>query len=104
MATEPASRRHRSSLTRPSRGAIRVEGRIGTLIEVSTGFHADLTGRENIYLQGALMGIRGSGLGGSGPAFAHVVGHEYSAAGTAHLEGRLVVTPINARMVVEGRS
>jgi hypothetical protein len=83
---------------------IRVEGRIGALMEVSAGFHADLTGRENIYLQGALMGIRRIELGGSGPAFVHVVGHESSAAGTAHLGGRLVVTPINARMVVEGRS
>jgi lipopolysaccharide transport system ATP-binding protein len=35
-----------------------VEGRIGALIEVSAGFHPDLTGRENVYLQGALMGMR----------------------------------------------
>ncbi len=43
---------------RPNRGAIRVEGRIGALIEVSAGFHPDLTGRENVYLQGSLMGMR----------------------------------------------
>ena len=33
-------------------------GRIGTLIEVSAGFHGDLTGRENVFLQGAIMGMR----------------------------------------------
>ncbi len=43
---------------RPDRGVIRVEGRIGALIEVSAGFHPDLTGRENIFLQGSLMGMR----------------------------------------------
>jgi homopolymeric O-antigen transport system ATP-binding protein len=45
-------------IMRPNRGAIRVEGRIGALIEVSAGFHPDLTGRENIFLQGSLMGMR----------------------------------------------
>jgi ABC-type polysaccharide/polyol phosphate transport system ATPase subunit len=45
-------------IMRPNRGTIRVEGRIGALIEVSAGFHPDLTGRENVYLQGALMGMR----------------------------------------------
>jgi ABC-type polysaccharide/polyol phosphate transport system ATPase subunit len=47
-------------ILRPNRGAIRVNGRIGALIEVSAGFHGDLTGRENIYLQGTLMGMRKS--------------------------------------------
>jgi ABC-type polysaccharide/polyol phosphate transport system ATPase subunit len=45
-------------ILRPNHGAIQVDGRIGALIEVSAGFHQDLTGRENIYLQGALMGMR----------------------------------------------
>lgn len=45
-------------ILRPNRGHVRVEGRIGALIEVSAGFHPDLTGRENIYLQGSLMGMR----------------------------------------------
>jgi len=45
-------------ILRPNRGDIRVRGRIGALIEVSAGFHPDLTGRENIYLQGSLMGMR----------------------------------------------
>jgi lipopolysaccharide transport system ATP-binding protein len=45
-------------ILRPNKGALRVEGRIGALIEVSAGFHPDLTGRENIFLQGALMGMR----------------------------------------------
>jgi lipopolysaccharide transport system ATP-binding protein len=44
-------------ILRPNKGAVRVEGRIGALIEVSAGFHPDLTGRENVYLQGALMGM-----------------------------------------------
>jgi ABC-type polysaccharide/polyol phosphate transport system ATPase subunit len=45
-------------ILRPNSGSIHVEGRIGALIEVSAGFHPDLTGRENVYLQGALMGMR----------------------------------------------
>jgi ABC-type polysaccharide/polyol phosphate transport system ATPase subunit len=45
-------------IMRPNRGTIRVEGRIGALIEVSAGFHPDLTGRENIFLQGSLIGMR----------------------------------------------
>ena len=46
----------------PSRGWSEVRGRIGTLIEVSAGFHGDLTGRENVFLQGAIMGMRGSDI------------------------------------------
>jgi len=42
----------------PTRGTIRLSGRIGALIEIAAGFHADLTGRENVYLQGAIMGMR----------------------------------------------
>lgn len=43
---------------RPTRGRFEVRGRAGALIEVSAGFHSDLTGRENVYLQGAIMGMR----------------------------------------------
>jgi lipopolysaccharide transport system ATP-binding protein len=44
-------------ILRPTRGACHVRGRVGALIEVAAGFHPDLTGRENIYLQGAIMGL-----------------------------------------------
>lgn len=41
----------------PTRGTIDVRGRVGALIEIAAGFHGELTGRENIYLQGAIMGM-----------------------------------------------
>jgi ABC-type polysaccharide/polyol phosphate transport system ATPase subunit len=44
-------------ILRPNRGACAVRGRIGALIEVAAGFHPDLTGRENVFLQGAIMGM-----------------------------------------------
>jgi lipopolysaccharide transport system ATP-binding protein len=42
----------------PTHGRCEMHGRAGTLIEVSAGFHGDLTGRENVFLQGAIMGMR----------------------------------------------
>ena len=45
-------------ILRPTEGSCRVKGRVGALIEVAAGFHPDLTGRENIYLQGAVMGMK----------------------------------------------
>ncbi|MEO7360633.1 MAG: polysaccharide ABC transporter ATP-binding protein [Gemmatimonadaceae bacterium] len=42
----------------PTRGFCELRGRVGCLIEVAAGFHGDLTGRENVYLQGAIMGMR----------------------------------------------
>jgi lipopolysaccharide transport system ATP-binding protein len=45
-------------ILRPNRGRCSVKGRVGALIEVAAGFHPDLTGRENVYLQGALMGMK----------------------------------------------
>ena len=42
----------------PTRGYCEARGRVGTLIEVSAGFHGDLTGRENVFLQGAIMGMK----------------------------------------------
>jgi ABC-type polysaccharide/polyol phosphate transport system ATPase subunit len=44
-------------ILRPTRGQIEVRGRIGSLIEISAGFHGDLTGRENVFLQGSIMGM-----------------------------------------------
>ncbi|MBK5187293.1 MAG: ABC transporter ATP-binding protein [Gemmatimonadaceae bacterium] len=44
-------------IVRPTRGACSVSGRIGALIELSAGFHPDLTGRENVFLQGSIMGM-----------------------------------------------
>ncbi|MGH7584007.1 MAG: ABC transporter ATP-binding protein [Gemmatimonadales bacterium] len=46
-----------TKILRPTRGIAMVEGRVGSLIEVSAGFHQDLTGRENVFLQGAIMGM-----------------------------------------------
>ncbi len=46
-----------SRITEPTRGEIRVRGRIASLLEVGTGFHPDLTGRENIFLNGAILGM-----------------------------------------------
>ncbi len=45
-------------VTVPSSGSYTVSGRVGALIEVGAGFHPDLTGRENVYLNGAIMGMR----------------------------------------------
>jgi len=45
-------------ILRPNRGTSVVSGRVGALIEVAAGFHPDLTGRENVYLQGAVMGMK----------------------------------------------
>lgn len=45
-------------ILKPNRGSVSVRGRLGALIEVAAGFHPDLTGMENIYLNGAILGIR----------------------------------------------
>jgi lipopolysaccharide transport system ATP-binding protein len=47
-----------SRITEPTEGYAELRGRVGTLLEVGTGFHPELTGRENIYLNGAILGMR----------------------------------------------
>jgi lipopolysaccharide transport system ATP-binding protein len=47
-----------SRVTTPTTGKINIKGRVASLLEVGTGFHPDLTGRENIYLNGAILGMR----------------------------------------------
>ncbi len=46
-----------SKVTTPTRGQIKIKGRVASLLEVSTGFHPELTGRENIFLNGAILGM-----------------------------------------------
>ena len=46
-----------SRITDPSQGRVRLRGRVASLLEVGTGFHPELTGRENIYLNGAILGM-----------------------------------------------
>jgi lipopolysaccharide transport system ATP-binding protein len=47
-----------SRITKPSKGSAVIHGRVGSLLEVGTGFHAELSGRENIYLNGAILGMK----------------------------------------------
>src|ERR1700736_3480472 len=46
-----------SRVMKPTEGSVEIHGRLSALIEVSAGFHPDLTGRENIYLNGAILGM-----------------------------------------------
>ncbi len=47
-----------SRITAPTEGAVRLRGRVASLLEVGTGFHPELTGRQNIFLNGAILGMR----------------------------------------------
>ncbi len=47
-----------SRITEPTEGRVEIHGRVGSLLEVGTGFHPELTGRENVFLNGAILGMR----------------------------------------------
>jgi len=47
-----------SRITEPTRGRVILDGRVGSLLEVGTGFHPELTGRENVYLNGTILGMK----------------------------------------------
>src|SRR5438093_1960821 len=47
-----------SRITEPTAGRAEIHGRVGSLLEVGTGFHAELTGRENVYFSGAILGMK----------------------------------------------
>lgn len=47
-----------SRVTTPTKGRVRLRGRVGSLLEVGTGFHPELTGRENVFLNGAVLGMK----------------------------------------------
>ena len=46
-----------SGITKPTRGTVRIDGRLASMLEVGTGFHPELTGRENVFLNGAILGM-----------------------------------------------
>src|SRR5687767_13435985 len=46
-----------SRITEPTKGRARIRGRVGSLLEVGTGFHPELTGRENVFVNGAILGM-----------------------------------------------
>ena len=52
-----------SRIVAPTEGRARIEGRVGSLLEAGTGFHSELTGRENVYMSGAILGMRKAEIG-----------------------------------------
>jgi len=65
-----------SRITRPTEGYIEIRGRVGSLLEVGTGFHPELTGRENIYLSGAILGMSRREIGNKHDAIVAFAGVE----------------------------
>src|SRR6185436_20093690 len=51
-----------SRISSPTEGWAEIEGRVGSLLEAGTGFHSELTGRENVYMSGAILGMRKTGI------------------------------------------
>jgi lipopolysaccharide transport system ATP-binding protein len=65
-----------SRITRPTTGSAEIHGRVGSLLEVGTGFHPELTGRENIYLSGAILGMSKREIGRKYDAIVEFAGVE----------------------------
>ena len=65
-----------SRITKPTRGYGEVYGRVGSLLEVGTGFHPELTGRENIYLSGAILGMKKAEIDHNFDEIVHFAGVE----------------------------
>jgi len=65
-----------SRITEPSAGEVKLWGRVGSLLEVGTGFHPELTGRENVYLNGAILGMRQSEIASQFDAIVDFAGVE----------------------------
>jgi lipopolysaccharide transport system ATP-binding protein len=63
-------------VTEPSAGEVRVWGRVGSLLEVGTGFHPELTGRENVYLNGSILGMSKKEIGAKFDAIVDFAGVE----------------------------
>ena len=55
-----------SRITAPTEGEIRLKGRVASMLEVGTGFNNEMTGRENIYMNGAILGMTKAEIGGQG--------------------------------------
>jgi lipopolysaccharide transport system ATP-binding protein len=53
-----------SRITEPTEGRVEIRGRVGSLLEIGTGFHPELTGRQNIFLNGAILGMRRAEIAG----------------------------------------
>jgi lipopolysaccharide transport system ATP-binding protein len=65
-----------SKITHPTSGSLKVNGRLAALLEVGTGFHGDLTGRENIFLNGSILGMSRKEIGGKLDAIVAFAGVE----------------------------
>jgi lipopolysaccharide transport system ATP-binding protein len=63
-------------ITSPSAGRAEIRGRVGSLLEVGTGFHPELTGRENVYLNGSILGMKRREITGKLPGIAEFAGIE----------------------------